>query len=320
MSGTPSPHSWTAMRQARIPEFRALMRGVVLLLALAAWCQAGAAQAASDAEIRAFTDSISNHSVGGVAIDLVGNLYVADFEETVFKITPNGERTVFATGLYGASGNAVDRRGNLLQSSYYADTVTLVDRAGHSVPFATTGLSGPVGIAIAKESGEVFVANCRGNSISRIGLDGKVSVFARSDLFKCPNGITFDDRGDLYVVNFRDNHMLRLDKQGRVAPFAAVSEKGLGHICFKDGHFYVTGYETHAVYDVSRSGEVRRLLGNGERGLVDGFGENARLSKPNGIACDPYHPRLYINEDLNDDMSAFPRHMVVRRITLHDAQ
>lgn len=292
--------------------------GALVGAALALSPAAGAAEPVSDAEIHPVTDIISNHSVGGVAIDLIGNLYVADFAETVFKITPAGERTVFATGLYGASGNAIDRRGNLLQSSFYGDFVTLIDRTGHAVPFVTTGLSGPVGIAINKESGDVYVANCRGNTIAHIAPDRSVSVFAKSDLFKCPNGITFDDRGELYVANFRDNRVLHLDKQGRVTLFATVSDKGLGHICYKDGVFYVTGFASEAVYQVSQAGAVRRLLGGGERGLRDGVGQSARLSRPNGIACDPYHPRLFINEFLNDAANGFPTHMIVRQITLHE--
>lgn len=295
-------------------------RARFLLLAAALSARSSAADVNAGAEIHPVTDIISNHSVGGVAVDLIGNLYVADFAETVFKITPAGERTVFATGLYGASGNAIDRRGNLLQSSFYGDYVTMIDRAGHATPFATTGLNGPVGIAIAKDSGDVFVANCRGNSVSRIAPDGLVSLFATSDLFKCPNGITIDDRGELYVVNFRNNRMLHLDKKGHVSQFAEVSDKGLGHICFKGGNFYVTGYASEAVYEVSRSGSVRRILGNGEAGLRDGIGETARLSKPNGIACDPYHPRLFINEYLNDAANGFPTHTIVRQITLPDGQ
>jgi sugar lactone lactonase YvrE len=293
-----------------------LVRAITVLLLLASWPVAVAAQIA-DADIRAVTDVIRNHGVGGVALDLVGNIYVADFGETVFKITPAGERTVFATGLYGASGNAIDRRGNLLQSSFYGDFVTIIDRSGRAAPLATTGLSGPVGIAVAKDSGDVFVANCRGNSISRISPDGKVSEFAKSSFFKCPNGIALDDRGDLYVVNYRDNRMLRVDLHGQVTQFATVSRKGLGHICFKGGRFYVTGYISHAVYEVSRSGSVRRLVGNGEAGLLDGSGERARLSTPNGIACDPYLPRLFINELLDED-NVFPKRMIVRQITLHD--
>jgi DNA-binding beta-propeller fold protein YncE len=80
-----------------------------------------------------------------------------------------------------------------------------------------------VGIAINKQTGDVYVANCRGNSIAKIATDGTVSSFAKSDLFSCPNGISFDGEGNLYVVNFRDNKMLKVDPKGFVAPFATIS-------------------------------------------------------------------------------------------------
>ncbi len=71
----------------------------------------------AETEIRSLTGIIEGHQVRGVTIDLVGNIYVADFGDSVWKITPEGERQVFASGLYGASGNAIDNEGNLLQSN-----------------------------------------------------------------------------------------------------------------------------------------------------------------------------------------------------------
>lgn len=223
---------------------------------------------------------------------------------------------MFATGFYGASGNAVDHEGNLLQSNYYGDSVTLVDRKGQTRPFVTNGLSGPVGIAINQQTGDVFVANCRGNSIARIASDHTVSSFAKSELFRCPNGISFDRQGNLYAVNYRDNKMVKIDPKGSVTPFADVSAKGLGHLCFKDDRFYVTAFHSHEVYEVRLDGSVRRILGNGERGLVNGTGEKARLSFPNGIACSPWERHLYINEYVNDSESALPRRAIVREIIL----
>src|SRR5205814_1736757 len=110
--------------------------------------------------------------------------------------------------------------------------------------------------------------------------------------------------------------MLKVDPNGVVAVFARVSEQGLGHLCFKDGRFYVTAYHTHAIYEVTLAGTIRRILGNGERGIVDGAGAAARLSFPNGIACSPWAPRLYVNESVNDSPSALPRRAIVREILL----
>src|SRR5881398_2477713 len=235
-----------------------------------------AVSAHAETKIHALTKVIEGHSTGGVTIDALGNIYVADFGEIVWKITPEGKREVFASGLYGASGNAIDHEGNLLQSNFYGDSITKIDRKGQAQPFATSGLSGPVGIAINKQTGDVFVANCRGNSISKIAKDGTVSSFAKSDLFNCPNGISFDREGNLYVVNYRDNKMLKIDSQGAVALFTTVSAKGLGHLCFKEDRFYVTAFHSHEIYEVTLDGTVKRILGNGKRGIVDGASAKAR--------------------------------------------
>ena len=271
-------------------------------------------------EIRSLTNVIEGHGVGGVTTDLLGNIYVADFGEFVWKITPEGERQIFASGLYGASGNAIDNEGNLLQSNFYGNSITKIDRKGQAKPFVTSGLSGPVGIAIDRKTGDVYVANCRDNSIAKVAADGTVSPFAKSELFKCPNGISFDREGNLYVVNFRDNKMLKIDPKGVVTLFATISEKGLGHLCFKEDRFYVTAFESHEIYEVMLDGTIKRILGNGKRGVVDGADAKARLSFPNGIAYSQWGHRLYINEYVNDSAGSLPRRAIVREILLEAAK
>jgi sugar lactone lactonase YvrE len=300
-------HSSTALRRSRALVFMLVPFFVAFF-------------ARAEKEIHSLTEVINGHSVGGVTVDAVGDLYVADFGDIVWKITPDGERHVIASGLYGASGNAIDNEGNLLQSSFYGNSITKIDRNGQAKPFVTSGLSGPVGIAVDKKTGDVYVANCRGNSISKIAPEGTVLSFAKSDLFKCPNGICFGPEGNLYVVNYRDNKMLKIDPKGVVTPFTTVSEKGLGHLCFKDDRFYVTASQSHAIYEVTLDGTAKRILGNGERGIVDGPGEKARLSFPNGIAYSLYGPRLYINEFVNESASALPRRAIIREIVLEPSK
>jgi DNA-binding beta-propeller fold protein YncE len=276
-----------------------------------------AVPAHAETKIHAITKVIEGHSTGGVTVDALGNIYVADFGDVVWKITPEGKRDVFASGLYGASGNAIDHEGNLLQSNFYGDSIIKIDRKGQAQPFATSGLSGPVGIAINEQTGDVFVANCRSQSISKIAKDGTVSSFAKSDLFNCPNGIAFDGEGNLYVVNYRDNKMLKIDPQGAVALFTTISAKGLGHLCFNQkDRFYVTASQSHEIYEVKLDGTARRILGNGERGMVDGADTKARLSFPNGIFRHPWAQRLYINEFVNETPASLPRRAIVREIIL----
>ena len=114
-----------------------------------------------------------------------------------------------------------------------------------------------MGIAIEPKSQELYVANCNANAVVRITQQGVASIFARSELFNCPNGITFDREGNLYVVNFRDNRMLKIDHGGAVTPFATVSSKGLGHLCFRKDRFYVTAFESHEIYTVTPDGQAK---------------------------------------------------------------
>ncbi|MGH8188908.1 MAG: hypothetical protein ACREUC_20290, partial [Steroidobacteraceae bacterium] len=204
----------------------------------------------------------------------------------------------------------------LLQASFYGDAITKVDRKGNARPFVTRGLARPAGLAVHRQTGTIYVTNCRDNSVVRIAPDGTVAQFARSDLFNCPYGIALDRTGNLYAVNYRDNRMMKIDPQGRVSQFATVSAQGLGHLCFKDDRFYVTAFWSHEIHAVALDGTVKRILGTGERAIVDGTAATARLSFPMGIACHPWAPRLYVNEDANESGAALPRRSIVRVITL----
>lgn len=237
-------------------------------------------------------------AVGGVAVDRLGLVYVADFAETVYKITPDGRVSVFATGLYGASGNAVDSHGNLLQASFLGDAITRIDRHGNQEVLAADGLQGPVGIAV-DEDDRLVVCNCRGNYLARVTPDGQVSRFAESDLFRCPNGITRGPDGDYYVVNFSDGRMLRVTSDGAVSEFALIPGGGNGHVAFAQGAFYVTGFQSQRVYKVETDGEVAPFAGVGSVGENDGPVAEASFSWPNGIAVGPTGDRLYINDFVN---------------------
>jgi hypothetical protein len=109
-----------AAHHAAVIRLRASTNALVVSALLFA-----AASARAETRIRTLSAIIEGHSVGGVAIDAIGNIYVADFGEVVWKLTLEGERREFASGLYGASGNAIDKQGNLLQSSFYGDSITL---------------------------------------------------------------------------------------------------------------------------------------------------------------------------------------------------
>lgn len=238
-------------------------------------------------------------AVGGVATDAFGFVYVADFRNAVWRLSPEGDVVKFADGLYGASGNAIGPRGYLYQSSFNGNYVSRISRTGEVETWVDEGLEGPVGIAISPE-GDLFVANCNGGYVARVTPDRTVSEFARSELMSCPNGITFDDRGDLYVVNFTNTKVLKVSPDGEVSEFSDIpGAGGNGHIVFLRGAFYVTKLRGNQVFRLQRDGSHAVVAGTGDAGTSDGPALEAELTRPNGIAADPGGQVLWVN-DLTD--------------------
>lgn len=142
--------------QTALPQFeQAASRAGLLALMLLLFTANAYAQS-----IHPLTDIMEGHQVGGVAVDAVGNLYVADFGDLVWKIPPEGQPHIFAEGFYGSSGNAIDHMGNLFQSSYYGDFITKIDRNGHATVLTASGLRGPVGIATRSMSSITATITC----------------------------------------------------------------------------------------------------------------------------------------------------------------
>lgn len=273
-------------------------RALIPLLLAAALAAPARGQSPPPADrVRTVADSLPG-AVGGVAVDAIGTIYVADFGEKVFRITPWGEVSVFAHGLYGASGNRVDGEGRLLQSNFSGNSISRIDREGRVETFAR-GLQGPVGIAIDPVKNDLYVCNCRGNSISRVSAKGVVSEFARDSLFRCPNGITFGPDSNLYVVNFNDGRMLKITRAGRVSVHAVLPGGGNGHVAALRSALYATSFKGHRIWRVGLDGAVTPLAGSGTPGETDGAAAEARFTFPNGIAAGPTGDRLYVNDYVN---------------------
>ncbi|NNF26686.1 MAG: hypothetical protein HKN73_05685, partial [Gemmatimonadetes bacterium] len=241
------------------------------------------------------TDTLPG-GVGGVAVDRAGMIYVADFANTVWRVTPAGEVQVFATGLYGASGNAIDSKGRLIQSNFHGHSLSRISRMGE-VSTLATGFNGPVGVAIGPDD-HMVVTNCSGNTLSKVTPEGEVTDFAESPLFACPNGITRAPDGTHFVVNFSDTKVLSVARDGTVSEFADLPGGGNGHITFANGSLWATSFRGNRVYGISLDGTATLVAGTGAPGLADGPALEAAFTLPNGIATNAQQNRLYINDFL----------------------
>jgi sugar lactone lactonase YvrE len=156
-----------------------------------------------------------------LAFDSAGNLFVADYEivdydpgapllgnSAVYKITPSGAQTIFASGLSHHSYLAVDKAGNLFVADYDQGIIYKYKPNRTRATFAS-GLHHPVGMAF-DSTGNLFVAdNSVGNiyqgSIYQYHPDGSRVTFAVLDQSDRPADLAFDSTGNLLMADLGGN-------------------------------------------------------------------------------------------------------------------
>lgn len=158
----------------------------------------------------------------GVAVDLLGNVYVADTGgNRIVEVSAAGTTSVLSiTGLSPALNSpqqlTVDAAGNL----YIADTgnnrIVKVDTSGNGTVVSTPSftLSGPQDVAV-DTSGDIFVTDTGNNRVIKVTTGGTASVFATSSgvaltSLSAPEGIATDTSGNVYIVDTGNNRVIKV--------------------------------------------------------------------------------------------------------------
>lgn len=255
-------------------------------------------------------------TLGGVSVDALGNIFVTNFGEYLWKIDRDGKVKVIADNLYGASGNSILPNGDLLQANFFGKNIYKISRDGTQTLIAQgVGKFRPVAVIQNKE-GDIFTANCDGHDISKVGPEKSITVFAKHEDFKCPNGMAFGPEGNLYVVNFFNTKVFKVSMDGAVEEIAEFPGEGLAHIVYRGGLFYITQIKSHKVYEMTPDGEFTWIAGSGERGFEDGFGKEAGLSYPNGVALTGGGNYLVFNTLIGDRSGEEPGSLQIRFLKL----
>jgi sugar lactone lactonase YvrE len=195
---------------------------------LAAWvaglvCAAVIAPVALEAQSVNFAGSQTTVAGGfadvvSIAADSNGNIYVADFANSVVQeiVAVNGSipasptiRTL-GSGFFGPRGVAVDASGNVYVGDTKDNQVKEIVAVNGSIPAAPTiltlgsGFNLPTGVVV-DAAGDVFVADFGTNAVKEIlAVNGSIpaspTIVTFDSEFGGPGGLALDSTGNLYVA------------------------------------------------------------------------------------------------------------------------
>lgn len=209
----------------------------------------------------------------GLAYDAAGHFYVANWSAgTVLRFAPDGTRAVFASGLSGPSGLAIDPgpSGDIFVASYSQDLVWRFTPEGKQSVFVR-GLATPAGLSFDGK-GRLLIANRRTNQILAAHPDGRIEVVAEG--LQTPVGAVELPGGELMVSNIAGGISL-VGQDGRARSIhGELRSPGPGIVADREGvAAYVVDYGGTTVSRIDREG--------GRIVVADG------LSSPVGLARMP---------------------------------
>jgi sugar lactone lactonase YvrE len=113
----------------------------------------------------------------GLAFDKAGNLFVSEYGGgKIYKFTPSGTRSLFASGLQGPEGLTFDKAGNLYEADSISGHIYKFSADGTPTPFAS-GLARPFGLA-CDDAGDLFVTERTTGILREFKANGTQSTIA----------------------------------------------------------------------------------------------------------------------------------------------
>jgi sugar lactone lactonase YvrE len=241
-----------------------------------------------------------------VAVDAVGNIYIADNQNDVIrKVSASGIISTYcgngSNGYMGdngpatlaelnfPSGIAVDESGNLYIADEGNSVIRKVNTSGTIITIAGNGVNGFSGNNIAATSAELSV----------------------------PAGVRVDVSGNIYIADFGNNVIWKVNTSGIISPIAGngiIGYSGDGGIATSCelhnpfdvsvdgvGNIYIADNGNERIRKVSTSNIITTIAGNGITGYN---GDNipataAKLKNPVGISTDG-DGNIYIADGANN--------------------
>ena len=244
------------------------------------------------------------NSPSGIALDSLGNLYIADSSnQRIRKLATTGViTTVAGNGTGGFSGDGVAATSTRLNSpgGVWVDTsgnIYIADSSNHRIrKVASTGI----------------ITTVAGTGTAGFAGD---SGFATSAQINSPQGVASDSAGNLYIADYNNQRVRKVDTSGIITTVAGTGTAGnsgdngpplsaqlnypAGVLPDASGNLYIACSNGATVRKVA-TGVITTVAGNGNWGFFGDGGPatSANLSSPRGVALDT-SGNLYIADTGN---------------------
>ena len=225
------------------------------------------------------------HQVDNPVFDLAGNLYVTysgprgqESPVSIFRLTPEGTREPFASGIVNATSMAMGPDGALYVSSRFEGAVYRVATDG---TFETVASDLGVACGIAFDTdGSMFVGD-RSGTVFRVRR-GKPVMFATLPASVAAFHLAMAPGGDLYVAAptlGSYDHLYRINRAGEVSPMSLVFGRPQGLAFAPDGILHVVEAlaGASAVYRVVDDRRAPEPIVSGPSLIGVAFGPSAEL-------------------------------------------
>jgi sugar lactone lactonase YvrE len=177
-----------------------------------------------------------------MVFDSAGNLFVASYRDhSIFKLSPDGNKRTFATGIGHVTSMIFDHKGNLFVADWEKDSIFKITPDGVKSAFASKITAEAMAF---DKPGNLFVA--LPHSILKFAPDGKKTTFAKD----IPGfaAFVFEKADNLLVADSATDSIFKFTSDGTKTTFAAAPSPTYSAEDAKfpspDGKFaFLTNYE-----------------------------------------------------------------------------
>ncbi len=242
----------------------------------------------------------------GVAVDALGNLFIADYEnQRVRKVDSNDIiTTVAGDGFNGFSGDGG--------------------------PATNASLRYPAGVA-ADASGSIFIADSYNQRVRKVDTNGIITTVAGNGTagysgdgaaatnasLSYPNAVAVDGSGNLFIADTDNERIRKVDTAGVITTVAGNGVSGFSGdgapatnallsrpsalAVDASGDVFIADTYNYCIREVAANGLIMTVAGNGTGGYAgDGApAVNAKLNDPYGVALDSAGD-LFITDTYNE--------------------